>query len=172
MPINEASAASPVLQQGGTWLFTLRGRCCGQNETIPARTTGMGTGNSDEKTWRTVLWSRDGEGNLPKEQGGPFYLLLSQRKGDVTWLMPASFSMLMYALWITWSCVHPIRFEWIKEYGTKHIPIIIIGKCNSKDHNPLTFPTVIPKRVVLSRYERKVALTFHPYLVSCKTSVV
>ena len=71
MPINEASAASPVLQQGGTWLFTLRGRCCGQNETIPARTTGMGTGNSDEKTWRTVLWSRDGEGNLPKEQGGP-----------------------------------------------------------------------------------------------------
>ena len=33
--------------------------------------------------------------------------------------MPASLSMLIYALWITWSCVHAIRFEWMKEYGTK-----------------------------------------------------
>ena len=28
------------------------------------------------------------------------------------------------------------------------IPIIITGKCNSKDHDQLTFPTVVPKRVV------------------------
>ena len=52
------------------------------------------------------------------------------------------------------------------------IPIIISGKCNSKNLNHLTFPTVVPKRVVLSRYKRKVELTFHPYLVSRKTSVV
>ena len=52
------------------------------------------------------------------------------------------------------------------------IPIIITCKCNSKDYDQLTFPTVVPKRVVFTKYKRKVALAFHPYLVSRKTSVV
>ena len=49
------------------------------------------------------------------------------------------------------------------------ISVIITGKCNSEDHDQLTFPTVVPERVVFSRYKWKVALAFHPYLVSRKT---
>ena len=74
--------------------------------------------------------------------------------------------------------IAPYRSSMLVTYSTfpvvvfvfvQSIPVIITGKCNSKDHDQLTFPTVVPERVVFSRYKWKVALAFHPYLVSRKT---
>ena len=72
----------------------------------------------------------------------------------------------------------PYRSSMLVTYSTflvvvlvfvQSISVIITGKCNSEDHDQLTFPTVVPERVVFSRYKWKVALAFHPYLVSRKT---
>ena len=74
--------------------------------------------------------------------------------------------------------IAPYRSSMLVTYSTfpvvdlvfvQSIPIIITGKCNSKDYDQLTFPKVLPKRVVFTKYKRKVALAFHPYLVSRKT---
>ena len=74
--------------------------------------------------------------------------------------------------------IAPYRSSMLVTYSTfpvvvlvfvQSISVIITGKCNSEDHDQLTFPTVVPERVVFSRYKWKVALAFHPYLVSRKT---
>ena len=67
----QAKQASSVLQQRNAWPFPLRRRSSGQDETIPTRKKSMGTGHGGKKTWRTFLWSWDGERDLPKEQGRP-----------------------------------------------------------------------------------------------------
>ena len=58
--------------------------------------------------------------------------------------------------------IAPYRSSMLVTYSTfpvvvlvfvQSIPVIITGKCNSKDHDQLTFPTVVPERVVFSRYK-------------------